>query len=183
MSKTGISSPYIQSVDNKIRKMIPLTPETPNSRAVSVSLVKLGNMPGALLPVLHDIQDTLGYIPPECVDQIGQALNLSRAEVHGVITFYPHFHTTPKGAVHIEVCRAESCQAMGSAQLEAHIREATGCDMNSTRADGQVSVDAVYCLGLCAQSPNIMINGEPCAHVTPQTFDELYREHTEAVSV
>lgn len=183
MSKTGISSPFIQPVDNKIRKMIPLTPETPNSRAVSASLVKLGKAPGALLPVLHEIQDTVGFIPPECVDQIAQALNLSRAEVHGVITFYAHFHTTPKGAIHIEVCRAESCQAMGSTRLETHIRNTTGCDMNSTRNDGLVSVDAVYCLGLCAQSPNIMINGEPFAHVTPQEFDELYREHTEVASV
>ncbi len=183
MSKTGISSPFIQTVDNKIRKMIPLTPETPNSRAVSASLTRLGKLPGALLPVLHDIQDTLGFIPSECVDQIGQALNLSRAEVHGVITFYPHFHTTPKGDIHIEVCRAESCQAMGSAKLEAHIRSATGCDMNSTSADGRFSVDAVYCLGLCAQSPNIMINGEPCAHVTPQEFDELIQEQTEGASL
>jgi len=183
MPKSGISSPFIQSVDNKIRKMIPLTPETPHSRAVSASLAKLGNAPGALLPLLHDIQDTLGLIPAECVEQIAQALNLSRAEVHGVITFYPHFHTSAKGPIHIEVCRAESCQAMGSATLEAHIRQTTGCDMNATRADGQVSVDAVYCLGLCAQSPNIMLNGEPHAHVTPQEFDELYREHTEALSV
>ncbi len=182
MSKTGISSPFIQTVDKKIKKMIPLTPETPHSRAVSASLVRYGKEPGGLLPILHDIQDQLGFIPSECVDQIAQALNRSRAEVHGVITFYPHFHMTPKGDIHIEVCRAESCQAMGSTTLEAHIRNATGCEMNSTSADGRYSVDAVYCLGLCAQSPNIMINGEPCARVTPQEFDELLQEHAEAVT-
>lgn len=182
MSKSGISSPIIQSVDSKIRKMIPLTPETPHSRAVKASLEKLGTEPGILLPLLHDIQDTLGFIPAECVAQIAQALNLSRAEVHGVITFYPHFHTSRKGDVHIEVCRAESCQAMGSSSLEAHIRHATGCELNSTRADGKVSLDAVYCLGLCAQSPNIMINGQPHAHVTPDDFDELFKEQTEALT-
>lgn len=128
---------------------------------------------GALLPILHDVQHALGCIPPEMVPAIAAALQLSRAEVHGVISFYPGFRTTPAGRHHVEVCQAEACQAMGAQALGQHVQQRLGCAFHSTRADGAVTVDPVYCLGLCAQSPAIMIDGQPYARITPERFDGL----------
>lgn len=131
---------------------------------------------GPLLPILHDVQAALGCIPPEAVPPIAAALQLSRAEVHGVITFYPFFRTAPAGRHHIEVCQAESCQAMGALALGAHVQRRLECAFHATRADGAVTVDPVYCLGLCAQSPAIMIDGQPHARITPERFDRLASE-------
>ena len=128
---------------------------------------------GALLPILHDIQHVLGHIPEAAVPVIAQALTLSRAEVHGVITFYPHFRQTPAAEVVLEVCRAESCQAMGGEQLAAHAQQKLGCSFHGTSANGKVTLEPVYCLGLCAQSPAVMINGRPHARVTPAKLDQL----------
>jgi formate dehydrogenase subunit gamma len=121
--------------------------------------------PGALLPILHDIQDELGYVPPEAVADIAEALNLSRAEVHGVITYYHHFRTeAPKGAV-VQVCRAEACQSCGSEALWEHANR---------KASGQnVTVESVYCLGLCATAPSMSINDQPYARVSHAKFDKL----------
>lgn len=128
---------------------------------------------GSLMPILHDVQHALGYIPEAAVPVIGQALQLSRAEVHGVISFYPHFRQTPAADVVLEVCRAESCQAMGGEQLAAHAQERLGCGFHATSTDGKVTLEPVYCLGLCAQSPAVMINGKPHARVTPAKLDKL----------
>lgn len=134
---------------------------------------RLQHQPGALLPILHEIQHELGYIPPEAVPTIAAALNLSRAEVHGVITFYPHFRSEPAGRHTLEVCRAESCQAMGGEALAVHARRRLGCDFHATSADDEFSLEPVYCLGLCAQSPAVMIDGRPHARVTPDRLDRL----------
>ncbi len=128
---------------------------------------------GNLLPVLHDIQHTLGYIPDEAVPVLSEALQLSRAEIHGVITFYPHFHSKPMAPTVLEMCRAESCQAMGANRLIDHARQKLGCDFHETSQNGQVSLEPVYCLGLCAQSPAVMVNGQPHARVTPAKLDKL----------
>lgn len=129
--------------------------------------------PGCLLPILHAVQDELGCIPPETVQTIAEILNLSRAEVHGVITFYPHFRSEPAARHVVQLCRAEACQAMGADALAGHARARLGCDFHEHSADGAVTLEPVYCLGLCAQSPAMLIDGRPHARVTPQRFDRL----------
>ena len=137
---------------------------------------------GALLPVLHSLQHALGWIPPECVPVLAQAMNLSRAEVHGVITFYPHFRSTPAARHHVEICQAESCQAMGSDALVEHAQQKLGCAMNERTADGEIALAPVYCLGLCAQSPAMMIDSRPYARVSCDRFDHLFARLREARS-
>ena len=138
----------------------------------------LKHQPGALLPILHCIQDELGFIPASVVPVVADALNLSRAEVHGVISYYPHFRTRPPARHAVRICRAEACQAMGADALAAHAEQRLACAFHETRADGAVSLEPVYCLGLCAQSPALMIDGELHACVTPEKFDQLLAPHT-----
>ena len=128
---------------------------------------------GPLLPVLHAIQDTLDFIPPDAVPMIASALNLSRAEVHGVMTFYHDFRSTPAGEHVVHLCRAEACQAAGARELERHARERLGVGFGETTADGLVTLEPVYCLGNCACSPSIRIDDEIHARVSPSRFDEL----------
>jgi formate dehydrogenase subunit gamma len=136
-------------------------------------LDKLASQPGDLLPVLHAIQDAIGFIPAESVADIAGAFNLSRAEVHGVITFYHHFRTTPAAKHAIQICRAEACQSMGAEQLLAHAEKALGCRLHAKSADDSFSLEPVYCLGQCATSPAIMIGDAVHARVTPARFDRL----------
>ena len=131
------------------------------------------DQPGALLPALHDIQDAMGYIPDEAVAALARAFNLSRAEVHGVVTYYHHFRRQPPGRHRVQVCRAEACQAMGADALLAHAEASLGCQTHQTTADGLVSLEPVYCLGLCACSPAIMIDDQVHARVTPEKFDAM----------
>ena len=131
------------------------------------------DQPGALLPVLHGIQERLGYLPETAVEPVAEALNLSRADVHGVISFYHHFRNTPPGRRVIQLCRAESCRAMGAQRLEDHVKQVLGIDFHQTSADGEVSLEPVYCLGNCACSPSVRIDDTVYGDVTPQAFDEL----------
>ena len=128
---------------------------------------------GALLPVLHEVQDKLGYVPGDAVSMIARALHLSRAEVHGVISFYHDFRTEPPGEHMVHICRAEACQAMGARELERHVGERLGIGLGQTTADGLVTLEPVYCLGNCACAPSIRINDEIHARVTPEKFDGL----------
>lgn len=128
---------------------------------------------GPLLPVLHAIQEKLGYIPPEAVPNIAQALGLSRAEVHGVITFYHDFRSVPPGEHVVHLCRAEACQAMGARELEQHARKRLGVGYGQTTADGLFTLEPVYCLGNCACAPSIRINDDIHARVSAARFDEL----------
>ncbi len=129
--------------------------------------------PGGLLPILHDVQDALGCIPADAVPVIAKGLNLSRAEVHGVVTYYHHFRTEPAGRTVVQVCRAESCQACGADALMAHAERVLGCASHHTRADGAYTLEPVYCLGLCASSPAIMVGERLYARVTPEKFDRV----------
>jgi formate dehydrogenase subunit gamma len=129
--------------------------------------------PGGLLPALHAIQDAAGFIPPESVPVIADAFNLSRAEVHGVLTFYHHFRTAPPAKHAIHICRAEACQSRGAEQLVRHAEAKLGCRMKESTADHRFSLDPVYCLGHCAASPAIMIDDAVHARVTPERFDTL----------
>lgn len=131
---------------------------------------------GVLLPLLHDIVEELGCVPDEAVPAIAQALNLSRAEVHGVITFYHDFRRAPAGRHVVKLCRAESCQARGAAALEAVATRSFGVGMGETRADGQVTLEPVYCLGLCAIGPNALVDGRPVAALDAARLDALARE-------
>ncbi len=136
--------------------------------------------PGALLPVLHAVQDALGHIPPAAVPIIARALNLSRAEVHGVIGFYRHFRTHAPGRHVVQICRAEACQAVGALDLEAHARRALGCGFHATCADGSVTLEPVYCLGNCACGPSVRVDDEIVGRVDARRFDELLAELRDA---
>jgi formate dehydrogenase subunit gamma len=129
--------------------------------------------PGGLLPVLHGIQDALGYIPPAGVPLIADGLNLSRAEVHGVVSFYHHFRGEPAGRVVVQLCRAEACQAMNAGALEAHVTRRLGIQCGETSRDGRITLESVYCLGNCACAPSMMVDGELHGRVTPEDVDEL----------
>jgi len=128
---------------------------------------------GALLPVLHSIQDSLGHIPHDAVPMIARTMNLSRAEIHGVMGFYHDFRNEPAGEHTIHLCRAEACQAMGSRELEIHARESLGIGFGETTEDGRFTLEPVYCLGNCACTPSIRINDDIHARVTIEKFDEL----------
>jgi formate dehydrogenase subunit gamma len=143
-------------------------------------LTEMRERPGPLIEVLHGIQGELGFIPPAAVPVIADTLNLSRAEVHGVITFYHYFRSTPQGRHTLEICRAESCQAMGAEALVEHAERRLGVRLEETTGDGAVSLRPVYCLGNCACSPAVMIDGELYGRVTPQRLDELIDERKAA---
>lgn len=128
---------------------------------------------GSLLPILHDVQDALGHIPKHIVPEIATALNLSRAEVHGVVTYYHHFREQPAARHVIQICRAEACQAMGAEALLAHAQKHLGCGAHGTSKDGAFTLEPAYCLGLCASSPAMALDDELHARVTPKTFDAL----------
>lgn len=134
------------------------------------------DQPGSLLVVLHGIQDALGYIPPEAVPLIADEVNLSRAEVHGVISFYHYFRDTPPGRHTIQICRAESCQSMNGGKLEEHAKQTLGIDYHETTRDGVFSLEPVYCLGNCACSPAVMVDHEIFGRVTPEGFDAIVDE-------
>jgi formate dehydrogenase subunit gamma len=128
---------------------------------------------GALLPILHAVQDEYGYVPDEAVAPIAVALDLSRAEVHGVISFYHHFRSQPAGRHVLQICRAEACQARGAERLLAHVREALGCGLHETTRDKAFTVEPVYCLGQCACGPALTVDGQVYARMTAEKFDRL----------
>ena len=134
------------------------------------------NMPGALLPLLHAIQDDIGYVPEQSYPFISKALALSIAEVHGVVTFYHHFRTHPVGKHILQICRAESCQAMGSEKLEADVKAQLGVDFHQTTADGAITLLPVYCLVNCACSPAVMMDEEVYGRIDKQKIAELVSE-------
>ena len=161
------------------------TPQGPEPSGSSVSdvaaqaLSRWADQPGPLLPILHEIQETLGYIPGEVVPQIARGLNLSRAEVHGVITYYHHFRAEAPARHVLQVCRAESCRALGGEALYRQALQRGGCDGHDAAghgcrsADGQLQVGPVYCLGLCAASPAVSLDGQLHARMTPARLDAL----------
>jgi formate dehydrogenase subunit gamma len=160
--------------EHPLRPM-PATPALPQaeSAAVEAALAAHGKLPGALLPVLHAVQDALGYVPPAAVPQIAAGLNQTRAEVHGVISFYHWFRSTPPGKQVLHLCRAEACQAQGGRELERHVKRRLGVDYHQTTTDGRYSLEPVYCLGNCAIGPSLMLGGELHGRVDAQRFDEL----------
>lgn len=140
---------------------------------VSALIADFRDQPGALLPLLHAVQDAIGHVPDDAVPAIARALNLSRAEVHGVITYYHFFRREAPGRQVVQICRAEACQACGAEELLAMAERVMGCERHSTRTDGAVSLEPVYCLGLCASSPAMQIGDKLHARVTPQRLQAL----------
>jgi formate dehydrogenase subunit gamma len=139
----------------------PLDPLPAGQReAVERAIAAQAERPGALLPLLHAVQDALGFVPPAAVPPIAQALNLSRAEVHGVVSFYHDFRSAPPGRHVLKLCRAEACQAMGAEALAQALRTQLGVDWHGTTADGRVTLEPVYCLGNCACAPAAMLDGQ-----------------------
>lgn len=133
------------------------------------------SLPGALLPILHQVQATLGFVPKAAVPIIAQELNLSRAEVHGVLSFYHHFRTERPAKYCISLCRAEACQALHARELEQHVKQHLNIDFHRITEDHRFSLEPVYCLGNCACGPSLMINGQVHGRVTPQSFDNLLK--------
>jgi formate dehydrogenase subunit gamma len=147
---------------------------------VERALADHAGQPGPLLLVLHAVQHRLGYIPAAAVALIANTLNLSRAEVHGVITFYHHFRQRPPGRHVIQLCQAEACKSMRGEQLTAHARRRLDIDFHQTTRDGAFSLEPVYCLGNCACAPSVMIDGELYGRVTADRFDALIDSAAEA---
>lgn len=142
-------------------------------RLLAQLLCQYQNTPGGLLPLLQDIQEDLGFIPPESIPGIAEVMNLSAAEVHGVVSFYHDFSTRP-GARHcLQVCAAESCQAAGGRDLERVAMEALGVEFGEVTADGAVELKKVYCLGNCACSPSVRIDNETYARLDAAQLQAL----------
>ena len=141
--------------------------------AVNEVLARLKDLPGALLPVLHGIQDALGHVPKDAVPVVAKSLNLSRAEVHGVVSFYHWYRTEKPGEHVIHLCRAEACQAVGGRALETHVKTRLGIDFHETTADGRYTLEPAYCLGNCAVGPSLLIDMQLKGRVTPERFDRL----------
>lgn len=140
---------------------------------IDATLTQLGASDGALLPILHAIQAEHGYVPAEAVPVIADRLNLSRAEVHGVLSYYHHFRKAPAGKVVVQLCQAEACQSVGSEALAEHAKRALGIDFHETTADGGVTLEPVYCLGHCACGPSMMVGERVHARVDTDRFDAL----------
>lgn len=143
---------------------------------IDAHIARHQHMPGALLPILHAIQDDIGWVPEACYLPISKALALSVAEVHGVVSFYHHFRTHPVGKHVLQICRAESCQAMGSEKLETSVKAALGIDYHETTQDGAVTLVPVYCLGNCACSPNVMLGDDVYGRMTADKVAEIVAE-------
>jgi formate dehydrogenase subunit gamma len=161
------------------RRVIPIKVERPSNltaeerSAVLDACARLKGLPGALLPILHAVQEALTFIPKDAVPLVAHELNLSIAEVHGVVTFYHYFLQERPGRSLVHLCRAEACQALGSVALEAHVKASLGVDYHGTTSDGAITLEPVYCLGNCALGPSLMIDQQLHGRVTAERFDAL----------
>jgi formate dehydrogenase subunit gamma len=161
------------------RRVIPIKVEPPSTlsaadrAAVLDACARLKGLPGALLPVLHAVQEALTFVPKDSVPLIARELNLSIAEVHGVVSFYHYFLQERPGRHVVHLCRAEACQALGSVALEAHVKATLGVDFHGTTSDGAITLEPVYCLGNCALGPSLMIDQQLHGRVTAARFDAL----------
>lgn len=160
-------------------RAIPVKVEPPSSltsaerAAVLEACARLKPVAGPLMPILHGVQSALGYVPKDAIPLIAAELNLSRAEVHGVVTFYHYFRKNPPGRHVVHMCRAEACQSLGAVALETHAKKALGIDFHQTTSDGAISLEPVYCLGNCALGPSVMIDDRLQGRVSPTRFDAL----------
>lgn len=133
------------------------------------------DLQGGLLECLHALQHTFGYVPKETVDIMADGFNISRAEVHGVISYYHDFKTSPQGRKVVRICQAEACQAMGSRDLTKKVEALLGTEVGKTSDNGDYTLEAVYCFGNCALSPNLEIDGKLHARVAPDNFEAILK--------
>ncbi len=133
---------------------------------------------GPLMPILHAVQEAFGHVPEEAVPVLARELNLSRAEVHGVVTFYHDFRRELPGKHVLKMCRAEACQSMGCEKLVERVEDRLGISCGGTSADGRVTFEPVYCLGLCATAPSAMIDGRIVGRLTAEKLDQILKEAT-----
>jgi formate dehydrogenase subunit gamma len=145
------------------------------SRTAAI-IQELKGLEGPLLPILHGIQEEFGHVPQDALLVIAEALNISRAEVHGVVTFYHDYRSHPAGRHVLKVCQAESCQSMGSDAIAAKLKQLLGIGFHETTRDGSVTLEPVYCLGLCACSPAAMLDGEVIGRLDDEKLDEIVAE-------
>lgn len=139
-------------------------------------VASLKGLEGPLLPILHEIQSDFGYVPAESLPVIATALNLSNAEVHGVVTFYHDYRREPAGRHVLKLCQAEACQSMGSDEVAARVQRLLGIGFHETARDGSVTLEPVYCLGLCACAPAAMLDGEVIGRLDADAIDEIVAE-------
>ena len=137
---------------------------------------ELKGLEGPLLPILHEIQAEFGHVPQESLPVIARELNLSRAEVHGVVTFYHEYRDHPTGRHVLKLCRAEACQSMGGDALAERVKALLGIDFHQTTLDGAVTLEPVFCLGLCSCAPAAMIDGEVHGRMDVETAREMIAE-------
>lgn len=142
----------------------------------SAVISELKGLEGPLIPILHGVQEEFGYVPQEALPIIAEALNLSRAEVHGVFTFYHDFRKQPAGRHVLKLCRAEACQSMGGDAIAAQIQHKLGIGFHETSKDGAVTLEPVFCLGLCACAPSAMLDGEVIGRLDADKIDEIVEE-------
>jgi formate dehydrogenase subunit gamma len=147
-----------------------------NPDSAGVIAARYDNKPDALLEILHDLQHEVGHIPEASLPVLAKALNLSRAEVHGVVSFYHEFRRKPAGRHIVKVCRAEACQSMKGNELAEAAQKSLKVKFGETTSDGAITLEAVYCLGLCATSPSLLVDERPMGRMTPQKFEALVKE-------
>ena len=145
------------------------------SRTAAI-IAELKGLEGPLLPILHDIQEEFGHVPQDSLPVIAEALNISRAEVHGVVTFYHDYRSHPAGRHVLKVCQAEACQSMGSDAVAAKFKQLLGIGFHETTRDGSVTLEPVYCLGLCACAPSAMLDGEVIGRLDDEKIEEIVAE-------
>ena len=149
---------------------------TDSSARMAAVIDEFMSLEGPLLPILHGIQEEFGYIPSESLPIIAEALNISRAEVHGVVTFYHDYRSHPAGRHVLKLCRAEACQSMGGDAVAAQIQQALGIGFHETAKDGSVTLEPIYCLGLCACAPSAMLDGEVIGRLDADRIEEIVQE-------
>ncbi len=142
----------------------------------SAVINEFAGLEGPLLPILHGLQEEFGFVPDESLPVIAKALNISRAEVHGVVTFYHDYRRHPAGRHVLKICQAEACQSMGSDAVAAKIKQLLGIGFHETTKDGSVTLEPIYCLGLCACAPAAMLDGEVIGRLDAEKLEEIAAE-------
>lgn len=155
---------------------MPYATGEPTAEQISAVMEDFITLEGPLLPMLHGLQAEFGYVPQAAVELIAEALNLSKAEVHGVISFYHDFRKAPAGRHVVKICRAEACQAVGGEALGEAVLAKLGLDWHGTTRNGAVTLEPVYCLGLCACAPTAMVDGKVIGRVTEDRMTRILQE-------
>jgi len=155
---------------------MPYATGEPTAEQISAVMEDFITLEGPLLPMLHGLQAEFGYVPQAAVELIAEALNLSKAEVHGVISFYHDFRKAPAGRHVVKICRAEACQAVGGEALGEAVLAKLGLDWHGTTRNGAVTLEPVYCLGLCACAPAAMVDGKVIGRVTEDRMARILQE-------